>query len=186
MFDDLRAGLTIVISIFVFSLVCALGNAKIYETLQPPAALSDPLLLLLSLPLVVLSIPAIVYLSIVSTGADSWMWDNGTDYFLWHIAALLCLIVAIWGTKLWPFIITLTAHVWVAIAPSHAARRFQKNDDANDFKASDAFAGRAAFSRATAKATKEATTKAKLQAELEREIEELEKKKARLDQRNRR
>lgn len=186
--DIIRIFVTSLIVLLMISLLAAAANAALTERIHngDSGFIGLLVLIIVSFGFLLLSIPAIIYLAIfgiVFTSPDSWIWNNGTNYFVNHILGLGLVLVVMWGVSLPSISVGWLGQIFAAISPSKAARQARGQIKASDLPMLplDDFQGVSQFS--TSKRTlAEETQRENLAAELERTIAEMQLKKARLEE----
>lgn len=181
------AAISGLLGVLIFSIGCAALNAELTAYIEANRDQLGVILFggLVGLGLLLLSLPAIVYIAIVDVailgGRDVWLWDNGGWGVFSYAWPLIGIVIFMWAIPLLRFLPQILATASTAVSPSEDARRAGKQNhkvgNAGGKAPPDPF-----VARTSNKARKEEAERTDLAAELDEAIADLERKKHELRQ----
>jgi len=175
------------LGVLIFSIGCAALNAELTAYIEANRDILSVILFgaLLGFGLLILSIPAIIYIAIVDVviigGRDTWLWDNGGWGVFSYAWPLIGIIAFLWAAPLLRTLPEILATAGAAVSPTEEARRAGRrssNPERSHLDASpDPFGA-----HTSNQARKEEAERTDLAAELDEAIADLERKKHELRQ----
>lgn len=128
------AAISGLLGVLIFSIGCAALNAEVTTYMEANRDQLSAILFggIAGLVLLLLSIPAIVYIAIVDVmfvgSRDAWLWDNGGWGVFSYAWPLIGIIVLMWAIPLLRFLPQILATAGTVVSPSEEARRADRQN----------------------------------------------------------